>query len=89
MSHARCFVVLAGMALLSGPAAAQTLPRVQSAAGYMWLPDASASLSTTTGRPPMDGWNAEIAIVQSRRVSWVGIIDGASGRDDGQSAFTE
>lgn len=87
MTHAKCFAVIAGIALMGGPASAQTIPHVEIAAGYMRLTDASASLNTTTGRPPMNGWNVEIAIAKSRRLSWVGVIDGASGRDDGPSPF--
>ena len=87
MNHARCVVIAAGIALFAWPASAQTIPRVEIAAGYTRLTDASASLNTTTGRPSMNGWNVEIATAKSRRMSWVGVIDGARGRDDGQSPF--
>src|SRR5262245_39545645 len=83
----RCLVVTAGFTLFTAVVSAQTLPVVEIAAGYGRLPDASASLNTTTGRPAMNGWNVEIAAVKSRRVSFVGAIDGARGNDPGRSPY--
>ncbi len=37
MTHAKCFAVIAGIALMGGPASAQTIPHVEIAAGYMRL----------------------------------------------------